>query len=218
MQAFIVQHTDDVTEALAGGPLADCPGDLAACEAAPRGQRLKTGQAACYDDAGIVIPCAGTGQDGEVQAGLSSDFVDNGDGTITDQRTGLMWEKLSDDGSIHDKDDLYTWSDAFASKVATLNSTAFAGYSDWRLPNVNEVQGIMRYGSVNPALDTAFNNGCVTACTVLTCSCTRSVGYWTSTTYQWTPNLAWLGQFYAGLLDAGTKSSPYCVRAVRGGL
>jgi hypothetical protein len=37
-------------------------------------------------------------------------FVDNGDGTVTDTRTGLMWEQKTDDGSIHDKDNVYTWS------------------------------------------------------------------------------------------------------------
>ena len=36
-------------------------------------------------------------------------FVDNGDGTITDTKTGLQWEKKSDDGTIHDQDDTYTW-------------------------------------------------------------------------------------------------------------
>ena len=53
-----------------------------------------------------------------------------------DVNTGLMWEKLSDDGSIHDRDNLYTWDDAFAVKVATLNSGSFAGRTDRRVPNV----------------------------------------------------------------------------------
>jgi hypothetical protein len=43
---------------------------------------------------------------------LTRAYVDNGDGTITDSKTGLMWEKLSDDGSIHDWDATYTWADA----------------------------------------------------------------------------------------------------------
>ncbi len=46
----------------------------------------------------------GAGSDGALQAGLSKSYTDNGDGTITDNVTGLMWEKKSDDGSIHDKD------------------------------------------------------------------------------------------------------------------
>ena len=117
--------------------------------------------------AGTVIPCAGTGQDGELQKGLARAYVDNGDGTITDTKTGLMWEKLSDDGSIHDKDTTYTWANAFAVKVATLNGGGgFAGYTDWRVPNVNELQSLVNYGAVNPAVSPAFNTGCAPACTV----------------------------------------------------
>jgi hypothetical protein len=80
-------------------------------------------------------------------------FVDNGDGTITDNRTCLMWEKKSPAGTgdLHDAGNLYTWSAATASSnfdgtVATvflrgLNTVAFAGYSDWRLPTTEGVPG-----------------------------------------------------------------------------
>ncbi|HEY8514624.1 MAG TPA: DUF1566 domain-containing protein [Candidatus Binatia bacterium] len=70
-------------------------------------------------------------------------FVDNGDGTITDARTGLMWEKLSDDDSIHDRDNLFTHADATAVKIATLNASHFAGYDDWRLPTVRELMTLV---------------------------------------------------------------------------
>jgi hypothetical protein len=90
-----------------------------------------TGQTTCWNSSGAVIPCAGTGQDGEVQAGATLSYMDNGDGSVTDVNTGLMWEKKSDDGSIHDKDTSYTWDNAFAVHVAGLNTANFAGYSDW---------------------------------------------------------------------------------------
>ena len=54
----------------------------------------KTGQTTCWDTIGNVIPCPGTGQDGEIQAGVawpSPRFNDNGNGTVTDKLTGLMW-------------------------------------------------------------------------------------------------------------------------------
>jgi hypothetical protein len=67
-----------------------------------------TGQTTCYDSAGTVIACAGTGQDGDIQAGATLRYQDNGDGTVTDKNTGLVWEKKSDDGGIHDMDNLYS--------------------------------------------------------------------------------------------------------------
>src|SRR5213076_3053147 len=68
-----------------------------------------TGQTTCWDSSGNVIPCAGTGQDGDIQAGAPLSYTDNGDGTITDDNTGLMWEKQSQDLSIHDVRNTYTW-------------------------------------------------------------------------------------------------------------
>src|SRR5256886_17017803 len=79
-----------------------------------------TGQTTCWDSNGNAISCAGTGQDGELRKGAPLAYVDNGDGTVTDVNTGLVWEKLSDDGTVHDKDNMYTWTNAFAGHVATL--------------------------------------------------------------------------------------------------
>ena len=56
----------------------------------------ETGQKTCYDAAGTVIDCAGTGQDGDIQPGMewpNPRFVDNLDGTVTDMLTGLIWLK-----------------------------------------------------------------------------------------------------------------------------
>ncbi len=63
-----------------------------------------------------------------------NDFVDNGDGTITDLATGLMWQ-MTDDGDSKD------WQEALAySEALTL-----AGYDDWRLPSAKELQSIVDY-------------------------------------------------------------------------
>jgi hypothetical protein len=56
----------------------------------------QTGQTKCYDLSGTEIPCEGTGQDGDVRAGLSRPdprFTDNGNGTATDNLTGLTWTR-----------------------------------------------------------------------------------------------------------------------------
>ncbi len=178
-----------------------------------------TGQMTCWDSGGFVVPCAGTGHDGEIQAGAALSYVDNGDGTITDVNTGLMWEKLSDDGSIHDLDDRYTWSAAFEVKVALLNATAFAGHTDWRVPNQKELFSILDLETLFPSLSPAFNNGCTSGCTVATCSCTALPSFfWSSTSTASDTALAWAVTFDDGSVANGFKGSAQSVRAVRGGL
>src|SRR5438034_4539784 len=141
-----------------------------------------TGQTTCWDSSGTVIPCTGTGQDGDLQKGAPLSYTDNGDGTLTDNNTGLVWEKQSSDGSIHDMGNAYTWDNAFAAHVATLNSTSFAGHNDWRLPNVRELESIGNFGNTNPSVSPAFNTECAPGCTVTTCSCTNASNalYWSS--------------------------------------
>ena len=101
-----------------------------------------TGQTTCYDTEGNVINCGSAewpGQDGFYQAGCPSAgrFVDNGDGTVTDSCTGLVWQKdtadINGDGTI-DLDDELTWQDA----LKYCDGLSFAGHDDWRLPNVRE--------------------------------------------------------------------------------
>jgi hypothetical protein len=179
-------------------------------------QSLRTGQTTCYNAGGAVIACAGSGQDGELQKGVARQYVDNGDGTITDMKTGLTWEKLSRDGSIHEYSTFYTWTNAFT-KITSLNTASFAGHTDWRLPTVNELQTVAHYGAVDPAVDAAFNTSCAASCTVLTCSCTQSDAYWSSTTYEDDPPYAWFVNFFDGFVYGLLKPNGRYVRAVRGG-
>lgn len=159
-----------------------------------------------------------TGDDGDIQAGATLDYTDNGDGTITDNNTGLQWEKKSDDGTIHDKDTTYTWEDAFAVHVATLNTDQFAGHTDWRLPNARELVSIVNSQNFNPSVSPAFNTNCVANATVLTGSCTSSF-YWSSTSFAFNPDVAWVDIFSFGGVTAINKHADIIhVRAVRGGL
>jgi hypothetical protein len=139
-----------------------------------------------------------------------------------------VWEKKSDDGTIHDKDATFSWPDAFTVFIATLNTApCFAGHCDWRLPNVKELQSIVNYDNISPAVSSAFNNSCVSGCTVLTCSCTTSsptVGYYRSSTsfIGDDANVAYAVSFHIGIVAGNTKTASgfagNLVRAVRGGL
>ena len=154
-------------------------------------------------------------------------YRDNGDGTISDLNTGLMWEKKGNDGGLHDKnntfpydsggsqDTIWDWLD----DINAEGGTGFAGHNDWRIPNVKELQGIVNYGQIFPAVSSEFSTGCSAGCSAMSCSCTQSDrNYWSSSTYQGAPNSAWDLDFGGGFLGAGNRITYYYVRAVRGGL
>lgn len=205
------------------GCTAGCDYDTSGCQ----GQSVPaTGQTTSY----------GPGSDGDIQAGAALAYTDNGDGTVTDNNTRLMWEKKSDDGSIHDWDDTYTWrmtgppytmnGTIVTVFLDTLNDVAgggascFAGHCDWRIPNIKELHSIVNYEILFPAatVDPVFDTACAPTCTVLTCSCTHSDIYWSSTTYQDGPGFAGGVYFYGGFMNSFNKSFAMYVRAVRGGL
>jgi hypothetical protein len=165
-------------------------------------------------------------------------FVDNGDGTITDHWSGLMWEKKSDDGSIHDQDDRYSWcaidssgfgcadpsnnpadGTAFTEFLATLEQQAFAGYTDWRLPTVEEFITLIDFSRSAVATDPVFaDEGCAPGCTVIECSCTASSIYWSSSTFDFFETQAFELNFRFGTVFPDKKDGLMHVRAVRGPL
>lgn len=105
-----------------------------------------------------------------------NDFKDNGDGTVTDRATGLVWAK-ADSGKALNWEQALAW-------VAQMNSEKHLGHDDWRLPDVKELQSIVDYSRApdttqSPAIDP-----------VLTCSgITNEAGqpdypnYWSGTTH-----------------------------------
>ncbi|WP_372753974.1 DUF1566 domain-containing protein [Labilibaculum sp.] len=90
-----------------------------------------------------------------------NDFSSNGDGTVTDNATGLMWQQ-EDDGNTYD------WKSA----LAYADESELAGYTDWRVPNTKELQSIVDYDKTTwPAIDEDYF------------SCTDDDSwFWTSTT------------------------------------
>jgi len=170
-------------------------------------------------------------------------FHDNGDGTITDNQTGLMWEKKDDAGGIHDKDNTYTWSTgspwnpdgtAFTAFLATLNTPpCFAGHCDWRLPTSAGSSGYPTTGQAEelqsiadgiapgcefglPCVPAAFNINCTPGCSGTGCSCTAvSEAYWSGSTFSAYPFNAWGVYFYFGYVSYYGKTDYLYVRAVR---
>ncbi len=197
----------------------------------------KTGQAHCYEDNASEIPCAGTGQDGDVRAGVGSSFVNNGNGTISDISTGLMWSASNDAGGLFDKDLERTLAEAFGwiddlnghcddDETVACNSDpdcaaigngrcGHAGNRNWALPNPTQLLSLVQYATDGrPALvDPAFEDGCTPGCEA--CSCTAARPYWTSSAYLGNPIVNWFVPFDVGSLSVVDKLTPLRVRAVR---
>lgn len=185
---------------------------------ARRSRPLKTGQTTCSNSTGKVISCDGTGQDGEFRRGEPRAYLDRGDGTIKDNRTALVWEKLSDDGSMHDKDTQYTWDQAFE-KIEALNTAPCLGnVCDWRLPNRFELESILDSERTPLAVGTAFTVNCAPGCSILSCSCTGDGPSWTSTSFGLDRSYALIVNFNNTIAGPIIKTYRFVgVRAVRGG-
>jgi hypothetical protein len=186
-----------------------------------------TGQTRAYHadkNDGVPGPVS-VADDGTIRAGAALNYVDNGDGTITDLNTGLMWEKKSNDGGLHHKDDLYYWSGNGAQEticdwlddVNAEGGPGFANYSDWRIPNVKELKSIIDYEQYGPPVDAVFND-CSPGCTIPSCSCTASSSYWSATSHANNPGVAWYVRFSDGHVFPTDEGLSLHVRAVRGGL
>lgn len=147
-------------------------------------------------------------------------FVDNGDGTVTDNLTGLDWEQKTDDATVHDKDQPYNWYSAYSCflsgrsscvglNVDTISFFCFGGgLCSWRLPTLAELQTILPEPfpcTTSPCIAPVFGP-------------TLASYYWTSTTLGDNADYAWFVRFDDGTVGYDQKISSNHVRAVRGGL
>ena len=157
----------------------------------------KTGQTTSYR----------AGDDGDYEKGVASPsprFKDNGDGTVTDNLTGLMWAKNANMGGI------MNWNSAidYAENVSLGAVGCGLTWNDWRLPNVRELQSLIDFGNQSPALPTGHPFTSV-----------QSSDYWSSTTSASNTDGAFGVYIVWGMTGYKTKaSSDGYVWPVRGGI
>lgn len=160
----------------------------------------KTGQVVSY----------AIGDNGYIQAGIEwpePRFTDNGDGTITDNLTGLMW--LKDGGCFKKR----KWTNSLNAIAYFNNNPGYyncmeytANYSDWRLPDVRELESLINYGVPNSA-DWLNSQGFVNL---------NRFYYWSSTTHQANHQYAWVVQMSNGRRERDFKFNRYYILPVRG--
>jgi hypothetical protein len=161
-------------------------------------------------------------RDGALEAGIACVYGSNGDGTVTDYDTGLMWEQkegvpcfFSPSEVSHCVTALFNWEPAFAYVAGSsgddyvVTPPFLAGHSDWRLPTIAELRGIFYTGapgcgSGSPCIDPAFG---------------ASAGiYWSSTRPADSSTAAWCLNFRDGSVGRCAIVGVFPVRAVRSGL
>lgn len=137
-------------------------------------------------------------------------FTANPDGTVSDARTGLIWDRCSL-GQDHGNDcagtaAVYNWQAALT-EVQARNAANHLGHGDWRMPNVKELGTLVERSCWSPAIDQAFFPNSA-----------KNPAHWTSTTHVAVPQAAWTISLSQGLYAGSfTKTLLHRVRLVRGG-
>jgi hypothetical protein len=162
---------------------------------------LQTGQRHCYDTAGDLISCAGSGQDGELQKGLPlpvERFEVEGQ-LVRDLLTGLTWSRSGNLAEFP-----LTWQESLDFVVRMNREQAF-GHDDWRLPNRREMRSLLHFETKKPALPPAHPFVDV----VLN-------WYWTATTAAIDPAYAWYVHLEGARMFYGRKEQYSLLWPVRG--
>jgi Protein of unknown function (DUF1566) len=135
----------------------------------------------------------------------SAGYIANGDGTVTDIHSLLMWKQCAEgqeglqcEGSVL----LYKWDLAMRIPVKLNERDGFAGYTDWRLPTAVELQSLVRADSRPAICNEAFPN--VPDCL-----------FWSSTLVEEGGREAWNVYFGTGSMGSNDRDNSYAVRLVR---
>jgi hypothetical protein len=159
-----------------------------------------TGITECFDaDGNQIFPCPGPGepyygQDGNLLYHNMS-FTDNGNGTLTDDVTGLLWQQATAAGPE-------TWA-AAAAYCNSLNSTTLGGHdTGWRLPALYELNSVIDLSVASGAAINPIFTG------------TAAAAYWTSTEDPDNSDNAWILDFGTTEDDIIAKTDSKYVRCV----
>ncbi len=133
-----------------------------------------------------------------------SRYIDNGDETVTDTQTKLMWKKcaegLSGSNCATGSATTMNWQSALA-----LDGSTFAGKSDWRLPNVEELRSLVAYNCHSPSINiTLFPN-------------THVSYFFSASPNAYDSAFSWLVYFDYGYDSGSYRTNSNRVRLVRGG-
>lgn len=131
-----------------------------------------------------------------------TDFIDNKDGTVTHKRTGLVWQRCAV-GQTWTESTCSGTADAYDYDQAIALNSIFAGHSDWRVPNANELASIVKYDAYSPAINvTMFPNS-------------PNNAFLSSSPYIGYTRVAWVVVFRDGYVHDSYRYSSLPVRLVR---
>ncbi|MBF0614928.1 MAG: tandem-95 repeat protein [Magnetococcales bacterium] len=165
----------------------------------PKARTIKTGQTVSY----------ATGDDGDLEKGVAwpdPRFTDNDNGTVTDNLTGLVWMKNANCWVRMNWPSALTKITGLNAGTQTCTGYTSGTHSDWRLPNLLELQSLIDSSQVNPALSASHPFSGV-----------QSEYYWSSTTYADYTFSAWFVNLYSGGFRNDGKMTTNYVWPVRGG-
>jgi hypothetical protein len=135
---------------------------------------------------------------------MGTRFTDNGDGTVTDNVTGLIWLKNTNCWGTQSLANALTNANGLASDSCGLSDASSAG--NWRLPNINEFHSLIDLTQSSPALPSSHPFTAV-----------QSNPYWSSTSHPTYTTDAWRVPLHDGRVIEGDKSFSVYVWPVRAG-
>jgi len=183
----------------------------------------KTGQTTGYDSS------TPKRDDGGLQKGIAwpnPRFTDHGNGTVTDNLTGLIWLKNANVSGTTNWQTALNWvvelntNGTMNSVDAGDTSNGGSHQTDWRMPNLKELQSLVDYGRRSPALCNTAGTGQWTEGNPFTGVQWSEKYYWPSTTYADNTDYTWVIRLDFGHVNAGSfssKASANYVWPVRGG-